>query len=181
MTPPILDVFKPLLEITCCPYTKTPLVLMTLPELETYIVSAQRSSIPNGTIGAMVSTVSSNAYPIIGQVISFLEQDTLRLSANADSLLISEPSPVASIKLDVKKWYDDFGWKQTGAGPYGDTSLFSQVGNSAHGFYEMNSHLSFLDRFMGGEFFLDGVIVNLKGPAFIFGLLITGFVKITKG
>jgi uncharacterized protein YbaR (Trm112 family) len=167
MTQPALDVFEPLLEIICCPYTRLPLALMTLPELYRSVAATGSSRIPDGTIGALVSTASSHAYPIIGQVISFLEQDILRLSANVDSLPISESSSVTLLKLEVKKWYDEFGWKQIETGQYGDTSLFSQVGHSAHGFYEMISHLSLLDRFVGGEFFLDAASGAIPHPEYL--------------
>ncbi len=163
----ILDRFEPLLKIICCPYTKTPLVLLTLPELEESLLEAEQSRIPSGTIGALVSTASSKAYPIIGPVISFLEHDTLRLSKNANTLLTPDSSPAASIKLGVKKWYDEFGWKQTEAGLYGDTVLFSQVGHSAHGFYEMHSHLSLLECFLGGEFLLDAASGAIPHPEYL--------------
>ena len=166
MTQPALDVFGPILKIICCPYTKTPLSIMGLPELQSSIFATDTSRIPDGTIGAMVSTASSRAYPIIGQVISFLEQDVLRISANAESTDKSELLSLAPIKLEVKKWYDEFGWKETEAGQYGDTALFSQVGISAHGFYEMISHLSFLDRLMVGEFFLDAASGAIPHPEY---------------
>lgn len=167
MTEPKLEKFEPLLAIICCPYTKTPLTLMTLPELEESLSETERKRIPNGTIGAMTSNVSSNAYPIVGPVVSFLEQDILSLSENNDMTPISEHSQASSIKQDVKKWYDEFGWKQTDAGLYGDTASFSQIGLSAHGFYEMDSHLSFLDRFLGGEFFLDAGSGAISHPEYL--------------
>jgi hypothetical protein len=62
----------------------------------------------------------------------------------------------------------EFGWKQNEAGLYGDTSLFSQGGQSAHAFYEMSSHLSLLDRFMGGgEYFLDAGSGAIPHPEYL--------------
>jgi hypothetical protein len=56
----------------------------------------------------MVSVESSRAYPIIGQVVSFLDQDTLDLRTGV-SRYVSQ-SPTKLTKLEVKKWYDEFGW-----------------------------------------------------------------------
>jgi len=57
--------------------------------------------------------------------------------------------------------------KRTQTGQYGDTALFSQPGNTAHGFYEMASHLSILHRFMGGEFFLDAASGAIPHPEYL--------------
>lgn len=163
----MLTDFEPLRKIVSCPDTKTPLALVTLSDLYECVAPTERTRISDNTIGAFVSTTSFRAYPIIGQIVSFLEQDTLRLSGNVASSIEPKPSPSASIKLGVKKWYDEFGWKQNEAGLYGDTSLFSQVGQSAHGFYEMSSHLSVLDRFMGGEYFLDAGSGAIPHPEYL--------------
>ena len=122
--------------------------------------------IPDSTIGALVSNATSQAYPIIGNVISFLEQDTLRLSSNTSAVRDSDPESLGEIKQEVKQWYDEFGWKKNKAGLYGDTAHFSQLGNTAHGYYEMSSHLSFLDRFVGGEFFLDAASGAISHPEY---------------
>ncbi|MGH9432962.1 MAG: class I SAM-dependent methyltransferase, partial [Terriglobia bacterium] len=94
------------------------------------------------------------------------KQDALKLSLNRRTDPIPELSPDSSIKRQVKKWYDEFGWKLTD-GLYGDTAFFSQVGRSGHGFYEMISHLSFLDRFQAGEFFLDAASGALAHPEYL--------------
>jgi SAM-dependent methyltransferase/uncharacterized protein YbaR (Trm112 family) len=159
--------FEPLRKIVCCPDAKTPLALMTLSDLRRCVTATEQTRICGRTIGALVSTVSFRAYPIIDQVVSFLDQDTLRLAGNADSPVKPEPSASESIKLGVKKWYDEFGWKQTDAGLYGDTSLFSQIDQSAHAFYEMSSHLSLLGRFKGGDYFLDAGSGAIPHPEYL--------------
>jgi len=165
MTRPELNRFEPLLKIVCCPVSKTPLTIMSLGELQSAMTEAERARIPDGTIGALVSTTSARAYPIIGDVISFLNQDVLKLSGNIDTAVAVAES--ASTKLDVKRWYDEFGWKKTDTGEYIDTSLFSQTGRSAHGFYETVSHLSLIDRFMEGEFFLDAASGAIAHPEYL--------------
>ncbi|MGH9434223.1 MAG: hypothetical protein ACRD3T_22060, partial [Terriglobia bacterium] len=61
-----------------------------------------------GIIGAVSSKVSGNAYPIFGSVVSFLKEDTLKLSISSATGPVPEPLPDSSIKRQVKKWYDEF-------------------------------------------------------------------------
>ena len=158
--------FEPLLDILRCPQTGSPLILTSRMELEAAAAGVPSQSVPAAAVGALVSPGSSRAYPILGQVISFLEDDVLRLSAAVEGPG-REQTAEAAIKRDVKRWYDEFGWKRTQNGQYGDTALFSQLGNSAHGFYEMASHLSILHRFMGGEFLLDAASGAIPHPEYL--------------
>jgi SAM-dependent methyltransferase len=96
--------------------------------------------------------------------VDFLEQDALHLSGAPEGLPAIEDSLSASIKNDVKAWYDLFGWKKGEDGLYGDTALFSQTGQTAHAFYEMDSHLQFLDCLPGGTFLLDAASGPVAHP-----------------
>lgn len=160
---PASEGFRPLLDILRCPVSRAPLVFMPLPELQREALS--RGRIPEAATGAMVSTAAARAYPIIGQVISFLDDDVLEFSSAPAAALIE--SPAAAIMSEVKRWYDEFGWKRTSTGEYGDTALFSQQGQTAHGFYEMSSHLSLLDRFRGGDLFLDAASGAIAHPEYL--------------
>jgi len=119
-------------------------------ELEAAAAGVPSQSVPATAVGALVSPGSSRAYPILGQVISFLEDDVLRLSAAVERPG-REQTADAAIKRDVKRWYDEFGRKRAPSGQYGDTALFSQLRMSAHGFFEMASRLSILPSVHGGR------------------------------
>ena len=114
----MFDAFSPLMNIVRCPYTKTPLVLMPLSEFQGSLSATEKDRIPDGTIAVMVSTAAGCAYPIIGQIISFLEQDTLKISADALQKSIPASLEPKLIQLDVKKWYDEFGWEKNETGQY---------------------------------------------------------------
>jgi len=157
---------EPLLSIVCCPRTKGPLRPMTTRELSESLTEPERRRIPEGTTGALVAEGSAVAYPIVGQIIDFLEQDALRLSQIPQDPSMVEDSRSSSVKSDVKSWYDNFGWKRTENGTYGDTALFSQGGQTAHRFYEMDSHLQFLDCLGGGTFLLDAASGAIAQPEY---------------
>jgi len=157
---------EPLLAIVSCPHTGRALRPAAVPEL-TGLLSRQRlGPAPEGMVGALVAEGSPVAYPIIGPIVDFLEQDALYLSDAPESLPRNEDSPSAAIKNDVKAWYDRFGWKKGADGRYGDTALFSQVERTAHAFYEMDSHLQFLDCLPGGTFLLDAASGPVAHPEY---------------
>ncbi len=156
----------PLLAIVRCPRTGSALRLATAPELSETLGPQRRCSIPDGTVGALVADGAAVAYPILGPIVDFLEQDVLHLSGTPESSTTIEDSPSASIKNDVKAWYDLFGWKKGENGMYGDTALFSQTGQTAHAFYEMDSHLQFLDCLPGGTFLLDAASGPVAHPEY---------------
>lgn len=168
MTDNDLGKFIPLLGIVCCPFTRTSLSLISRPELELLLSEEENKRIPESTIGAMVSKDAAVAFPIIGNIVSFLIEDTLRLSqkyfAAREDL---ETSINYSIKKSVKEWYDNFGWRRNPDEQYGDTSTFSQVGQSAHGYYEMDSHLQFIHHLMGGVFLLDAASGAIPHPEYL--------------
>jgi SAM-dependent methyltransferase len=98
--------------------------------------------------------------------VDFLEQDAWPLFDTPDNLSIIEDSTSAAIKNSVKAWYDLFGWKKDADGRYGDIALFSQVDRTAHAFYEMDSHLQFLDCLPGGTFLLDAASNPVAHPEY---------------
>jgi len=128
--------------------------------------SQRRCSIPEGMVGALVAEGSPVAYPILGSIVDFLEQDALPLSDAPENLPRIEDSPSAAIKNGVKAWYDLFGWKKGPDGRYGDTALFSQTDRTAHAFYEMDSHLQLLDCLPGGKFLLDAASGPVAHPEY---------------
>jgi hypothetical protein len=157
---------EPLLAIVSCPRTGRALRPATVPELGGLLGPQRRCSIREGMVGALVAEGSPVAYPIIGSIVDFLEQDALYLSDAPESLPRNEDSPSAAIKNSVKAWYDLFGWKKGADGRYGDTALFSQVDRTAHAFYEMDSHLQFLDCLPGGTFLLDAASGPVAHPEY---------------
>jgi SAM-dependent methyltransferase len=157
---------EPLLAIVSCPRTGSALRPATVLELSKMFGPQRRCSIPEGMVGALVADGSPVAYPIIGPIVDFLEQDALHPSGAPESLPTIENSPSAAIKNDVKAWYDLFGWKKGADGLYGDTALFSQTDHTAHAFYEMDSHLQFLDCLPGGTFLLDAASGPVAHPEY---------------
>ena len=161
------NIFMPLQTILCCPSSKTPLTFMPLQDLLFRLPESESKRIPLGTVGAFVSESALLAYPIIGYIVNFLEQDTLKLSGIQDTTIKSIDSEASEIKQSVKKWYDEFGWKQNMAGTYNDVALFSQVGETGYRLYEILSHLSLIDRFLGGEFLLDAASGAIASPEYL--------------
>ena len=53
---------------------------MTYSELLECLPEDERRRVPDGTVGAFVSESSLTAYPIVGNIADFLEQDSLALS-----------------------------------------------------------------------------------------------------
>ncbi len=157
---------EPLLAIVSCPRTGRALRPATVPELDDLLSLQRRGPIPEGMVGALVAEGSPVAYPILGPIVDFLEQDALHVSGAPENLPRIEDSPSAAIKNDVKAWYDLFGWKKGENGMYGDTALFSQVDRTAHAFYEMDSHLQFLDCLPGGTFLLDAASGPVAHPEY---------------
>lgn len=80
-----------------------------------------------------------NAYPFRDGIIEFIPPD-VSLEPTAES---------------VRRFYDEFGWQvDPTSGHYNDSVLFA--GDSASSrYYEIYSHLSFLENFGGGKFILD--------------------------
>jgi SAM-dependent methyltransferase len=157
---------EPLLAIVRCPHMGRVLRPITVPELRELLSPQRRCPIPEGTIGALVAEGSPVAYPILGPIVDFLEQDALHLPGARENPPRIEDSPSAAIKNSVKAWYDLFGWKKGADGRYGDTALFSQTDRSAHAFYEMDSHLQFLDCLPGGRFLLDAASGPVAHPEY---------------
>jgi ubiquinone/menaquinone biosynthesis C-methylase UbiE len=151
----LLSQFAPLQTIVCCLQSRSALSLITTSELARRLPEEERHRIPAGTIGAFVSESSQTAYPIVGQIVDFLEQDSLRLSRDRPSERTGREAENASIQQSVKQWYDDFGWLRNESGIYNDTVLFSQRSLTPHGAYELASHISLLDKLSGGDFVLD--------------------------
>ena len=148
----LLSRFAPLQTIICCPHSRSALSLVNTVELIKRLPEEERPRVPEGAVGAFVSESSQTAYPIVGRIVCFLDQDSLRLWPSERTGREAENS---SIQQSVKRWYDDFGWIRNEAGIYNDTALFSQQSVTAHGAYEVASHLSLLDRLSGGDFLLD--------------------------
>ena len=161
-----LSRFAPLQTIVCCPDSRSALSLVNTVELVRRLPEEERPRVPEGTVGAFVSESSQTAYPIVGGIVCFLDQNSLRLRPSEPTGREAENS---SIQQSVKRWYDDFGWIRNEAGIYNDTALFSQQSVTAHGVYELASHLSLLDRLSGGDFLLDaasGPIAHAEYLAF---------------
>ena len=150
--------------ILCCPHTKTTLSLITISELLKRLPEDERRRVPEGTVGAFVSESSLIAYPIVGRIVDFLEQDSLLLSKGRRSENVGVDFETDSIQLSVKQWYDNFGWQRNEAGIYNDTALFSQMSPTAHALYELASHVSLLDRLSGGDFILDAASGAIAQP-----------------
>jgi SAM-dependent methyltransferase/uncharacterized protein YbaR (Trm112 family) len=156
--------FTELQGILCCPHTKSALSLITVSELLRRLPESERHRVPDGSTGALVSEPSLTAYPIVGRIVDFLGQDSLRLSKDGDGRGIGVDAQSDSIRQSVKCWYDEFGWQRNPSGIYNDTAMFSQVTLTAHGFYELSSHLSLLNRLSGGEFVLDAASGPIVHP-----------------
>ena len=158
--------FTDLQAVLCCPRSKSTLSLMTYSELLECLPEDERRRVPDGTVGAFVSESSLTAYPIVGNIADFLEQDSLALSKEG-SRKRSIDSEAASIQQSVQKWYDEFGWRRNARGMYNDTALFSQTALTGCGIYELSSHLAFLDRLSSGEFLLDAASGPLAHPEYL--------------
>jgi SAM-dependent methyltransferase/uncharacterized protein YbaR (Trm112 family) len=157
--------FHRLQEILCCPHSKAPLSLISVVALLERLPENERHRVPEGTVGAFVSEPLLTAYPIVGRIVDFLEQDSLPLSEvrNKWTVLDAESE---SVMQSVKHWYDEFGWQRNEAGTYNDTAVFSQRSLTAHGLYELSSHLSLLDRLTGGDFVLDAASGAIPHPEY---------------
>ena len=156
--------FIELQKILCCPRTKSALSLITVSELLKRLPPEEHARVPKGTTGAFVSETSSVAYPVVGRILDFLEQDSLQMSPGLRDGHVEVDRQTESILQSVKRWYDDFGWQRNAGGIYNDTAMFSQASLTAHGFYELSSHLSLLSRLSGGEFVLDAASGPLAHP-----------------
>jgi ubiquinone/menaquinone biosynthesis C-methylase UbiE/uncharacterized protein YbaR (Trm112 family) len=162
-----LSQFSRLQTIVCCPNSRSALSLVTTSELVRLLPDEERVRVPEGTIGAFLSESAQTAYPIVGGIVCFLEQDSLRLSRDRESDLTGREADNSSIRQSVKQWYDDFGWRRNETGVYNDTALFSQQSNTAHGAYEVASHLSLVDRLSGGDFVLDAASGAIAHPEYL--------------
>jgi len=157
--------FEALLRIVCCPYTKKPLTLVDADQLSARLPPDQRVRVQADTIGAFVSEAAGLAFPIVGRIADFLEQDALRL---ADG-----PAPPAphraddAVKQHVKAWYDEFGWKRNEQGLYNDSVVFAESGLKGNGLYTFLSHLVLLERLTGGEFLLDAASGAIAHPEYL--------------
>jgi ubiquinone/menaquinone biosynthesis C-methylase UbiE/uncharacterized protein YbaR (Trm112 family) len=159
-----LSRFAPLQNILCCPRSGSALSLVTTSELVARAPEEERSRIPEETVGAFVSESLQTAYPIVGGIVDFLEQDSLRLSRDRPAQSAEIDAQTASIQQSVKQWYDEFGWQRDESGIYNDTVLFSQRSMTAHGAYELASHVSLFDRLSGGDFVLDAASGPIAHP-----------------
>jgi len=160
--------FIHLLEICCCPYSKLPLTLVTLPELQKILSSQELEKIHSDTTGAMICSGSGNAYPIIGDIVSFKEEHTLRLlnEANVENWP-TEDSNSTSISKSVQQWYDKFGWKKNNSGIYNDSAVYSGNAQRANQYYELDSHLSLHQWLMNGKFLLDAASGAIAHPEYL--------------
>src|SRR5712692_2287551 len=128
----LLSQFTELQAILCCPHSKSALSLMAASELLRQLPEDERHRVPEGTVGAFVSESSLTAYPIVGRIADFLEQDSLLLSKDRRSKRTGLDAESDSIQQSVKQWYDEFGWQRNETGMYKDTELFSQLSLTAH-------------------------------------------------
>jgi ubiquinone/menaquinone biosynthesis C-methylase UbiE/uncharacterized protein YbaR (Trm112 family) len=151
----LLSGFEVLQTILCCPHSRSALSLVTAQELLSRLPEKERTRVSKDITGAFVSESSQIAYPIVGRIACFLEQNSLRLATNPPLECDGRDADL-SIQQGVKRWYDEFGWLRNETGLYNDTTLFSQGSvKTAHGIYELASHVSLLDRLSGGDFLLD--------------------------
>jgi len=141
--------------------------LLNTVELARRLPEEERYRIPKGTVGAFVSESAQTAYPIVGRIVDFLEQDSLQLSNERRNERTEGQQEELSIQESVKQWYDDFGWLRNDSGIYNDTALFSQNRLTAHGAYELASHVSLLNRLSGGEFVLDAASGPIAHPEYL--------------
>ena len=166
----LLSGFELLQTILCCPHSRSALSLVTAQELLSRLPEEERTRVPKDITGAFVSESSQIAYPIVGRIACFLEQNSLRLATNPSLKCDRRDADNLSIQQSVKQWYDEFGWLCNETGLYNDTTLFSQGSvKTAHGIYELASHVSLLDRLSGGDFLLDaasGPIVHAEYLAY---------------
>ena len=151
----LLSGFELLQTILCCPHSRSALSLVTAQELLSRLPEEERTRVPKDITGAFVSESSQIAYPIVGRIACFLEQNSLRLATNPSLERDGRDAENLSIQQSVKRWYDEFGWLCNKSGLYNDTTLFSQASDTAYGIYELASHVSLLDRLSGGDFLLD--------------------------
>ena len=98
----MLNRYLPLQTIVCCPCSKKPLTLLSLESLLPRLSDKERKRIPAETVGAFVSESSLLAYPIMGRIVNFLEQNALKLSKIKDSCTSAADSKISQIKQDVK-------------------------------------------------------------------------------
>lgn len=151
----LLSGFELLQTIVCCPYSRSALSLVTPQEVISRLPKEERTRVPEDMTGAFVSESSQLVYPIVGRIACFLEQTSLRLAANPSLESYKRDAEDLSVQQSVKRWYDEFGWLRNESGLHNDTTLFSQASVTAHGIYELTSHISLLDRLSGGDFLLD--------------------------
>jgi uncharacterized protein YbaR (Trm112 family) len=147
--------FEPLQAIVCCPASKSSLKLVQLAQLLERLPEGGREPLPEGMIGAFVSESSLKAYPIIGGIVDFLDQDALSLSKEQALSTQGSFTGDTAVKQRVKDWYDQFGWKRHESGLYNDTRLFSQDKPVGFGLYELLSHVSVVEQLSEGDFVLD--------------------------
>jgi len=76
--------FIELQRIVCCPRTKSALSLITVSDLIKRLPEEEYRRVPAGTTAAFLCEPSLTAYPIVGRIVDFLEQDSLQLSKDCD-------------------------------------------------------------------------------------------------
>jgi uncharacterized protein YbaR (Trm112 family) len=81
--------FIELQKIVCCPRTKSALSLITVSDLIKRLPEEEHHRVPAGTTAAFLSKPSLTAYPIVGRIVDFLEQDSLQLSKDGCGSYIS--------------------------------------------------------------------------------------------
>lgn len=163
----VFDRYGFLQTIVCCPITKGPLKLVGIDELLSRLSDVERERLPKGAIGAFMSEGHRRAYPVTDTVANFLEQNSIAIQSDSIATVGAPTVLGDDIKQSVKAWYDQFGWKKNDSGTYNDTALFSQNIPEGHGFYELMSHLSILDRLAGGEFILDAASGAITHPEYL--------------
>jgi len=170
-----LDRFYALQRILRCPHTGEPLSLLSLSELQDRLPGGTSASLAEGTRGAFASERKQIAFPIIGGIVHFLDDDVLSLSATAPVAAArndaeaagSEPTEADSVKASVRQFYDDFGWQRNEFGIYNDTWINSQSHLTAHGAYELMSHLALVSNVASGEFLLDAASGAIAHPEYL--------------
>jgi SAM-dependent methyltransferase/uncharacterized protein YbaR (Trm112 family) len=165
----ILDRYRILQTILCCPITKGPLRLVGIDEFVPCLADTERKRVPDGSIGAFVSDANNRAYLLTDRLANFLQQDSIEIQTQSHCIA-PKSAPAAldnDIKQSVKAWYDQFGWKKSDLGRYMDTAVYSQDIPEGSGLYELMSHLSILDRLPGGEFVLDAASGAIAHPEYL--------------
>lgn len=99
-------------------------------------------------------------YSVYGVIIDFLNP----VHADGSS---SEHSGIGEITKDVKRYYDDYGWKENAQKIYNDTAIFSRSERSGHDLYATLSRKRLAKQFGSGDLFLDAASGAIAHPEYL--------------